>query len=153
MAGFSGNIEAKIDDKGRVFVPSVYRKLLEKSGESELVIRRSPENETCIHVYPLSVWEQQVAELKSRLNLWNPKEKQIFRQFVSMAISTAIDGQGRILTNKELCQSVGIDSEVTFVGMEDYFELWDRQAFKDSLKDDTLFSDVLSQKMMGPAID
>ena len=36
---FLGNIEAKTDAKGRVFLPSVFRKVLQVSGEESLVLR------------------------------------------------------------------------------------------------------------------
>ena len=37
---FLGNIEAKTDVKGRVFLPSVFRKVLQASGEEQLVLRK-----------------------------------------------------------------------------------------------------------------
>ena len=37
---FLGNIEAKTDAKGRAFLPSVFRKVLQASGEENLVLRR-----------------------------------------------------------------------------------------------------------------
>ena len=37
---FLGNIEAKTDTKGRAFLPAVFRKVLQASGEENLVLRR-----------------------------------------------------------------------------------------------------------------
>ena len=37
---FLGNIEAKIDSKGRAFLPAVFRKVLQSSGEENLVLRK-----------------------------------------------------------------------------------------------------------------
>ena len=36
---FLGNIEAKTDAKGRVFLPAVFRKQLQTAGEEQLVLR------------------------------------------------------------------------------------------------------------------
>ena len=37
---FLGNIEAKIDAKGRVFLPATFRKVLQAAGEESLVLRK-----------------------------------------------------------------------------------------------------------------
>ena len=37
---FLGNIEAKMDAKGRAFLPAVFRKMLQVSGEERLVLRK-----------------------------------------------------------------------------------------------------------------
>ena len=37
---FLGNIEAKIDAKGRVFLPATFRKVLQAGGEENLVLRK-----------------------------------------------------------------------------------------------------------------
>ena len=37
---FLGNIEAKTDAKGRAFLPAVFRKVLQASGEENLVLRK-----------------------------------------------------------------------------------------------------------------
>ena len=37
---FLGNIEAKVDAKGRVFLPSVFRKILQSGGEERIVLRK-----------------------------------------------------------------------------------------------------------------
>lgn len=42
MQQFLGNIEAKLDAKGRVFVPAAYRRSLEKEGDGKLILRLDP---------------------------------------------------------------------------------------------------------------
>ena len=37
---FIGNIEARLDDKGRIFVPAVYRKILADEPSKRIVMRR-----------------------------------------------------------------------------------------------------------------
>ena len=50
---FLGNIDAKLDGKGRVFVPAQFRRLLEQSGETALVLRVNTESGFA-KLYPLS---------------------------------------------------------------------------------------------------
>ena len=40
MVRFLGNIEAKTDAKGRIFLPAVFRKQLQAAGEERLVLRK-----------------------------------------------------------------------------------------------------------------
>ncbi|MBO7724429.1 MAG: cell division/cell wall cluster transcriptional repressor MraZ, partial [Paludibacteraceae bacterium] len=55
MATFIGNIEAKLDAKGRVFVPASYRKLLVCREKEQLVVRKDPDM-NCLILYPENVW-------------------------------------------------------------------------------------------------
>ena len=48
---FLGNIEAKTDAKGRAFLPASFRKILQVSGEENLVLRKDV-FQPCLVVYP-----------------------------------------------------------------------------------------------------
>ena len=37
---FLGNIEAKVDAKGRIFLPAAFRKVMQSSGEEQVVVRK-----------------------------------------------------------------------------------------------------------------
>lgn len=120
---FLGNIEAKTDTKGRVFLPSVFRKVLQASGEEALVLRKDV-FQTCLVLYPQSVWDQQLDELRARLNKWNPEHQQILRQFVFDAETISLDGNGRFLIPKRYMELANIASDVRFIGMDDTIEIW-----------------------------
>ena len=120
---FLGNIEAKADSKGRVFLPSVFRKVLQASGEEALVLRKDV-FQTCLVLYPQSVWDQQLDELRARLNKWNPEHQQILRQFVFDVETISLDGNGRFLIPKRYMELAGIASDVRFIGMDDTIEIW-----------------------------
>ena len=62
---FTGSIDAKTDEKGRVFVPSVFRKVLQKEEEEGLVLRRDL-FERCLVLYPKSVWDARVDAIRAR---------------------------------------------------------------------------------------
>lgn len=120
---FLGNIEAKADAKGRVFLPSVFRKVLQASGEENLVLRRDV-FQKCLVLYPESVWNAQMDELRSRLSRWNAAHQQIFRQFVSDVEMLTLDGNGRFLLPKRYMQMAEIEQSVKFIGMGDTIEIW-----------------------------
>ena len=88
---FLGNIEAKTDAKGRVFIPVTFRKQLQAVSEERLVLRKDV-HQDCLVLYPESVWFATQNQLRRKLNKWDAKEQMIFRQFVSDAEVVSPDG-------------------------------------------------------------
>ena len=96
---FLGNIEAKIDAKGRAFLPAIFRKTLLADGEEHIILRKDV-FQPCLVLYPESVWNEQTDALRQRLNRWNKQHQQVFRQFVSEVEILTLDGNGRFLIPK-----------------------------------------------------
>ena len=135
---FLGNIEAKTDAKGRAFLPSVFRKVLQASGEENLVLRRDV-FQPCLVLYPESVWNERLDMLKQQLRQWKPVPRQMFRQFVSEAEVVTLDGNGRFLISKRLQRAAGISQDIQFIGMDDTIEIWSPQDLQQTLRSDEEF--------------
>ena len=120
---FLGNIEAKADAKGRVFLPATFRKVLQGAGSEQLVLRKDV-HEDCLVLYPEAVWAEQMDAMRSRLNRWNRQHQQIFRQFVSEVEMVALDGNGRFLIPRRLMEAAKIEQSVRFIGVGDTIEIW-----------------------------
>ena len=120
---YIGTIESKVDSKGRVFLPSVFRKAMQSSGVERLVLRKDV-FQPCLVLYTEDVWESQVAALRSRLNRWNADHQMVLRQFLSDVEVLPIDGNGRILVPRRYLRMASIEQCVRFVGMDDTIELW-----------------------------
>ncbi len=123
---FLGNIEARADEKGRVFIPATFRKQLAAASEERLVMRKDVFQD-CLVLYPESVWDEELSTLRSRLNQWNSKHQLIFRQFVSDVEIVIPDGNGRILLPKRYLQLVGIHGDVRFIGVDNKIEIWSKE--------------------------
>ena len=136
---FLGNIEAKTDAKGRAFLPAVFRKVLQASGEENLVLRKDV-FQPCLVLYPESVWNTRLDMLKQQLRPWKPAHQQIFRQFVSEVEVVTLDGNGRFLISKRLQRAAGINQDIQFIGMDDTIELWSPQDLTKTLRTDEDFS-------------
>ena len=95
MSTFIGKYEAKADVKGRIFIPSVYRKLLPDGEKERVVMRKDVENE-CLVIFPEHVWNEKVEDFKSKLDEWNPVDQLLLMQFVSAAEWLDVDSQGRV---------------------------------------------------------
>lgn len=129
---FLGNIEAKIDAKGRIFVPAAFRKILQSSDQNTLILRKDIFQE-CLVLYPLQVWEEELNKLRSRLNRWDREQQALFRQFVVDAERLEIDANGRILISKRYCQMTGISSDVRFLGVDNTIEIWAKESLESTL--------------------
>lgn len=147
MSTFIGKYEAKADTKGRVFIPSVYRKLLPDGQRDRVVVRKDPDTD-CLVVYPESVWMTKVENLKSSLDEWDSEDQLLLMQFVSDAETIDIDSQGRILISKRFLQLIGIENnEVLFVGMMDRFAIWGKQRYDNTMLSASDFASRLKEKM------
>jgi MraZ protein len=135
---FLGNIEAKTDAKGRAFLPAVFRKVLQASGEEVLVLRKDV-FQKCLVLYPESVWNARLDMLKAQLKQWKPIHQQMFRQFVSEAEALTLDGNGRFLISKRLLKAAEIEQNIQFIGMDDTIEIWSPQLLEQTLKSDEDF--------------
>lgn len=136
---FLGNIEAKTDVKGRAFLPAVFRKILQVSGEELLVLRKDV-FQKCLVLYPESVWNARLDMLKAQLKPWKPAHQQMFRQFVSEAEAITLDGNGRFLISKRLLKAADISQDIQFIGMDDTIEIWSPQHLEEIQKTDEAFS-------------
>lgn len=123
---FLGNSEAKTDTKGRVFLPAIFRKQLHAAAEECLIMRKDT-YQSCLVLYPESAWNEQMNELRNRLNRWDPKHQMIFRQFVSDVEIITLDSNGRFLIPKRYLKLANIDQEVRFIGMDDTIEIWAKE--------------------------
>lgn len=146
---FLGNIEAKVDEKGRIFLPATFRKVLSASGEANLVMRKDI-FQPCLALYPESVWNQMLDSLRSRLNRWNKNDQLLFRQFVADVELITLDGSGRFLIPKRYLKMASITQQVKFIGMDDSIEIWSNDAEEQQpFMDPDAFSTAMEQKMGG----
>ena len=143
---FLGNIEAKTDAKGRAFLPAVFRKVLQASGEENIVLRKDV-FQKCLVLYPESVWNTRLDLLKNQLRPWKQAHQQMFRQFVSEAEVVSLDGNGRFLISKRLQKIAEIEQDIQFIGMDDTIEIWSPQNLKQTLRSEEEFGEEFERIM------
>ena len=146
MQTFVGKIEGRLDDKGRIFVPAGYRKILAEFESKRIVMRRDTDNE-CLMFYPEKVWNEKVETLRSNLDEWDPEDQLILMQFMSDAEYMELDGQGRILLQKKNLDTIGAQQDVLFVGMLNRFALWAPETFENKRLSQTELAARLRAKM------
>ena len=143
---FIGSTDAKIDVKGRVFFPAGFRKVMQEAGEEGIIMRKDIFQD-CLVLYPESVWKEQLLVLRNKLNRWNNREQQLFRQFTADAEILSTDANGRILIPRRYRERIGILQEVRFIGMDDTIEIWAKEKVEDPFIPAEDFGKELEQLM------
>ena len=147
---FLGTIEAKVDAKGRVFLPSAFRKAVQQLGDDRLVLRKDV-FQPCLTLYPESVWNGQVDALRRRLNRWNAAHQMLLRQFVADVELLALDASGRLLLPRRYLRMAAIDQAIQFIGMDDTIEIWPGSRGDKPFMSPDAFSQALQEVMAQPA--
>ena len=143
---FLGNIEAKTDAKGRAFLPSAFRRVLQTAGEESLMLRKDIFQD-CLVLYPQSVWNEHEDALRKRLSRWNKQQQHIFRQFVREAIEVKLDGNGRFLIPKRYLCMAEIEQDIVFIGVGNTIEIWSGKNAAEPFVDDETFSKTIEELM------
>ena len=123
-----------MDEKGRIFVPATYRKILAEWESKRIVMRRDTDNE-CLIMYPEPVWDEKVSVLRNALDEWDPEDQIILMQFMSDAEFLEPDNQGRVLLQKKNLEMIGAKQDLLFVGMLDRFAIWNPEVFAEKKMD------------------
>lgn len=147
---FIGNIDAKTDEKGRVFVPATFRKLLQQADLDSMILRKDIFQQ-CLVLYPESVWNSMVDAIAEHTNPFDSKGRNALRGFVAGAEKIAIDGNGRILIPRRYLEAADIQNEVRFIGMDNSIEIWNRQKAEDIINNDILAESL--ETLMNPRKD
>src|SRR5579863_8955401 len=123
---FRGSAPAKIDDKGRLKVPTDFRRVLEERYGPELFVT-SIEGDSAA-LYPLPVWEEIEARLAGM-----PATDRVRSRFLErvnhFGQQSRLDTQGRLLIPQILRESAGMTGEVVVSGHLDHLVVWNRERF------------------------
>jgi MraZ protein len=130
--------------KGRVFLPSVFRKVLQTSGEEKLVLRKDV-HQPCLVLYPESVWNERMDALREQLNIWNREHQQLLRKMNSEVEEANLDGSGRLLISKRLLEKACITQSIRFIGMDNVIEIWSPDLLDQTLESDEDFGTELEK--------
>ena len=147
MSNFFETYECKIDDKGRLKLPSPLVKHLDGLASEDFVVKRAV-FQNCLEVYPMKSWESRMAKLNT-LNRFVKKNLDFIRQFTAGLKTVEIDKAERILISKDLKTFAALDKDVVIAGMVDYFEIWDKAAYEENIRTSETDFAQLTEEVMG----
>ena len=133
MDRFRGSAPARLDDKGRLKVPNLFRAQIEEAfGRDLFVTSISGRN---FLLYPLGIWRGLEEKLAEQPAIHRAKTK--FLERVNYYGQDAeIDGQGRVLVPQILRDAAKLPADVVVTGNIDHLVVSDRGALARRLSEE-----------------
>jgi len=128
-----GNYTARIDSKGRLKVPTPFRRLVEeKHGTGVYVTSLTGES---VRIYPLPEWEA-IEQRLALLPSMDPARRKFLDRTNYYGQQTVLDSQGRVLIHPLLRRAAGVLGDVAVLGYLTYIEVWELERFQQRLLSD-----------------
>jgi MraZ protein len=128
-----GNYPARIDSKGRLKVPTAFRRYLEeKHGSAVYLTSLTGE---CVRIYPMPEWEA-IEKRLSLLPSMDPARRKFLDRTNYYGQQSAMDSQGRVLIHPLLRKSAAVVGDVVVLGYLSYLEVWELDKFQQRLLSD-----------------
>ena len=138
---FRGSAQATVDEKGRLKIPTDFRRQLEERWGSEVFITSIVGDRA--FVYPLPVWEELEAKLLAMPSTHPVRDRYLERvNYFGHQVRT--DPQGRVLIPQILREAADMSGEVVVGGRIDHLEVWNRERFTKKLDSEPFSVDDMS---------
>ncbi|MDC0498700.1 division/cell wall cluster transcriptional repressor MraZ [Alphaproteobacteria bacterium] len=111
----------KIDKKGRVSLPSIFRSALPKNHSNEIILLKSLRKKTIEGLSVLRVNE--IASRINNLDFFSDEHDDFTTSIFSEMIPTNLDKEGRFLLPENLKSFASIKDEIAFIGQGYFFQI------------------------------
>lgn len=128
MATFIGDYSCKLDAKGRVILPSAFKKQLPPAAEDRFVVRKDI-FEGCLVLFSIDDWNRQLEKIRSRINPYNREHNIFLRNFFKGTAEVSLDSSNRLLIPKRLLDLAGIQKDVVLAGQDGRIEMWAEEVY------------------------
>jgi MraZ protein len=127
MTSFLGQHQNRLDAKGRVSVPSVYRAVLkELTGSSGMILLPSLTH-ACIEAWPTPRFNELLNSFNA-LDALSAEYENLATAYFGCACPVEADKDGRILLPDWLLKHAELTDAVTFMGIGATFQIWEPAA-------------------------
>jgi transcriptional regulator MraZ len=137
-----GNSPAKIDEKGRIKVPTQFRTRLEKQFGREFFVTST--SGAYVRIYPLPLW-MGIVEKLSQISPFHPVASRYLDTVNYYGTQATMDRQGRVLIQPLLRARAQMNGEVAVLGNQDHLAVWNRELFEQRLEKEPITEDNLRE--------
>lgn len=132
MTYFIDEYISKLDDKGRLVMPSAFRNVMPEGSDMRFVVRKDIFAD-CLEMYPIEAWAKQSREVEDRLDKFNKDHMLFWREYMRNRTLVEPDAKfGRITIPPRLLEAIGVTKEVVFFGNDYKIEIWAREKYEAS---------------------
>ena len=143
MNGFVGQYEHQMDQKGRVSLPSAFRR--EADGDRFVLLQWESRYLT---LFPEAKWQDVQQELL-KFRRADPAAWNQVRLVIGQAVEVSPDKQGRILVPAALQDTASLSGTVLLIGNLDRVELWDPTTYGELVKEQAGDFQHFAHKLFG----
>ena len=147
MPNINGSYECKVDDKGRLALPTDLKKQLQTVINEGFILKRSVFY-NCLELYPMAEWNKELAQV-SKLNRFVKKNNDFIRMFMAGVRELPLDSSGRIQIPKDLIIFSGIEKEVVISSTINRVEIWDKTRYEAMISNPEVDFGQLAEDVMG----
>ena len=149
MITFIGEYTCKVDAKGRIMLPSSFKKQLPPITQEKFVAKRDI-FEPCLVLYPIQEWERQNRIIRSNTNPYNKEHSRFLRMFYQGTAELVLDSNNRFLIPKRLMDFAKIGKEAILAGQYGKIEIWAAEQYGKVSEEAPDFAS-LAEKILGGA--
>lgn len=118
-----------MDSNGRFLLPASILRDFPVNMEEGFVVTRSF-SDKCLTLYPMKIWNTYKEKL-SKLNPFDPKNRQYIRAFTGGATEIQVDSKGRLLIPQHLQDYAKLGKELYIVQFSFLVEIWNPDFYGD----------------------
>ena len=116
----------KIDSKGRVSLPSIFRNALPKQFKNEIILFKSFKFKS---IEGCSIDRiNKISDRINELDFFSDDQDDFATSIFSEIVPTKLDKEGRFLIPENLKLYSNLSDEVKFIGQGHYFQIWEPKA-------------------------
>lgn len=133
-----GHAPAKVDEKGRIKIPTSFRRTIEQSYGVDCFIT-SMDGEQAL-IYPMPVYEAFQARL-AKVPSTSQARKKISARMAYYGHAASMDTQGRLLVPAVLRSVADIRDDVVVLGEQDHLIVWNQERIQRRFEESPLTDD------------
>jgi MraZ protein len=136
-----GSYTARIDEKGRLKLPSTFKALVEEAYGNRLFV--TSVDGASVLIYPEAVWAAHEKEVvgDQPVHALDPARQRYLTRVNFHGQPTEFDSQGRVVIQSRLRESAAMLGEVSVVGRFNFLEVWNFDRLKARLEKEPFTDD------------
>ncbi len=122
MIEFAGTYNATIDEKGRIVLPSAFKKEMGELALEPLVLEKSLHKE-CLDIHTNQHWQKRVKAFKADLDPFDKDDDELLQYFYQNFTKISMAANGRINIPAGYLEYAHLEKGAEFIGMGESIRL------------------------------